>query len=52
MIETAAHRFPSLAPPEPVAPDAKALGLSLSLIPLPVGEVSVLLTAWLLLLSV
>ncbi|MFZ9198481.1 MAG: hypothetical protein ACO22Z_03970 [Paracoccaceae bacterium] len=44
-------RFPTLAPQEPITigtGQAAPLRLSLSLIPLPIGEVSVLITGWLL----
>lgn len=57
MTEFAASRFPALAAPEP-APEPAAvrrrggLGLSLRLVPLPIGEISVLMTAWLLILPV
>lgn len=52
MTEFAASRFPALTPPEPALPHRGALGLSLSLLPLPIGEISVLMTAWLLVLPV
>ncbi len=46
-------RFPTLAPQEPIVigtGQATPLRLSLSLIPLPVGEVSVLIAGWLLIM--
>ncbi|MCF8511480.1 MAG: hypothetical protein K9G43_08555 [Rhodobacteraceae bacterium] len=52
MTEFAASRFPALTPPEPPLPHRGALGLSLSLLPLPIGEISVLMTAWLLVLPI
>ena len=55
MTEFAASRFPTLAAPEPVAKPLRrrdGLGLTLRLVPLPIGEISVLLTAWLLILPV
>ena len=53
MTDFAASRFPALAAPEP-APKARAqgLGLTLGLIPIPLAEISVLMTAWLLILPV
>lgn len=53
MTEFAASRFPALAAPEP-GPIRRSdgLGLTLRLVPLPIGELSVLLTAWLLILPV
>lgn len=53
MTEFAASRFPRLAAPEPPpkAP-AQGLGLTISVVPIPLGEVMVLLTAWLLILPV
>lgn len=50
-----AARFPALAPQQAPAPlplrgPALSLGLTIGLLPLPVGEVSVLLSAWLLIL--
>ena len=55
MTDFAASRFPALAAPEPGAHEpaplrGHGLGLTLALLPLPVGEFSVLLTAWLLIL--
>lgn len=53
MTDFAASRFPDLAAPEPApARRSGGLGLSLRLLPLPIGEVSVLMTAWLLILTV
>lgn len=56
MTEFAATRFPILAPQDQAQAkgprNRDALGLSLSLLPLPLGEISVLLTAWLLILQV
>ena len=50
MTDFAASRFPALAAPEPAPLRGHGLGLTLALLPLPVGEFSVLLTAWLLIL--
>ena len=53
MTEFAASRFPVLAAPEPVPlRPFGPLGLPLGLIPLPIGEFSVLRTAWLLILPI
>jgi hypothetical protein len=53
MTEFAASRFPALAAPEPARTHrSDGLGLTLRLVPLPIGELSVLLTAWLLILPV
>ena len=52
MTDFAATRFPALAPPEPTPHAFGPLGLPIGLIPLPIGEFSVLLTAWLLILPV
>lgn len=52
MTEFAAARFPTLAPPEPTPRAFTPLGLPIGLIPLPIGEFSVLLTAWLLILPI
>lgn len=54
MTDFAASRFPALAAQDPIAMPKRqsGLGLSLALIPLPLGEVSMLLTAWLVILQV
>ena len=53
MTEFAASRFPVLAAQEHSPPRAFGpLGLPIGLIPLPIGEFSVLLTAWLLILPI
>jgi hypothetical protein len=52
MTAFAAARFPSLAPQPPTPRALRHLGLPMGLIPLPIGEFSVLLTAWLLILPV
>ena len=53
MTDFAASRFPALAAPEPApARRCGGLGLCLRLVPLPFGAVSVLMTAWLLFLTV
>jgi hypothetical protein len=47
-------RFPTLAPQEPVLngkAQATPLRLSLRLIPLPIGEISVLITGWLIIMQ-
>lgn len=52
MTEFAAARFPALAAQEPIRQRFAPLRLPISLLPLPIGEFSVLLTAWLLILPV
>lgn len=52
MTEFAASRFPALAAPEPAPLTREGFGLTLRLVPIPIGEISVLLTAWLLILPV
>ena len=51
MTDFAASRFPALAPQAPLPRPQSPLGLSLTLLPLPLGELSTLLTAWLLILQ-
>ena len=53
MPQIAAPRFPALNPAEdgPTRPH-HGLGLSLGLLPLPIGEIAVLLAAWLLVLHI
>jgi hypothetical protein len=52
MTHRAASQLPALAPQGPIARPQSPLGLSLSVIPLPVGELAMLLSAWLLMLTV
>ncbi len=52
MTHFAASRFPALARPESAPLRRGGLGLTLWLLPLPIGEIAVLLTAWLLILPV
>lgn len=53
MTNIAASRLPALATPEDKpARLHHGLGLSFGLLPLPIGEIAVLLTAWLLVLHI
>ncbi len=53
MADISASRFPALAAPEraPLGP-RYGLGLTLSLLPLPLGEIAILLAAWMLILPI
>jgi len=51
MTDFAASRFPALRAQEDLPlPRSHGLGLALRLLPLPLGEVSILLAAWLMIL--
>ncbi|NEY89320.1 hypothetical protein [Tabrizicola oligotrophica] len=53
MTVTTAPRFPALAAPDPAPPARRrVLGLLLGLLPIPIAEIAILLTAWLLILPV
>lgn len=53
MTDFAASRFPDLAAQEaPPKSRSYGLGLTIGLFPLPIAEMSVLITAWLLILPV
>ena len=51
MSQIAQTRFPTLPPQEHILHKREGLALSVSLLPLPLGEVAVLLSAWLLVLQ-
>lgn len=46
MTQSAASRFPALAPQTAPSPRREALRLSYDSIPLPLGELAILLLAW------
>jgi hypothetical protein len=49
-MPTASHQLPKLAPQEQPVKKHHAVATALSFVPIPLGEISVLLAAWLLIL--